>query len=167
MLNRILRFMLATGIVLSVLSALPVQSAMAGGGGVNRYVSTTGANSGDCTNSAAPCLTIAYAIAQSGLASTDQINIAAGTYHEYLTIDRSVNLIGVQENLTIIDGGVAAAGMATTALGAIAVFAAGGWLAIGVACTEDPDCPRTEECREIPAPPGGYPYRQCMPRQGP
>jgi hypothetical protein len=63
--------------------------------------------------------------------------------------------------------GVAAAGMATTALGAIAVFAAGGWLAIGVACTEDPDCPRTEECREIPAQPGGYPYRQCMPRQGP
>ena len=62
---------------------------------------------------------------------------------------------------------VAFAGMATTALGAAAVFAAGGWLAIGVACTEDPDCPRNEECREIPAPPGGYPYRQCMPRQGP
>ena len=64
-------------------------------------------------------------------------------------------------------GGVATAGMATTALGAIAAFAAGGWLAVGVACTEDPDCPRNEECREIPAPPGGYPYRQCMPRQGP
>jgi hypothetical protein len=64
-------------------------------------------------------------------------------------------------------GGMASAGLATTALGAIAVFAAGGWLAIGVACTEDPDCPRTEECREIPAPPGGYPYRQCMLRQGP
>jgi hypothetical protein len=62
-------------------------------------------------------------------------------------------------------GDAAKAGMATTALGAIAVFAAGGWLAIGVACTEDPDCPHTEECREIPAPPGGYPYRQCMPRQ--
>jgi len=61
----------------------------------------------------------------------------------------------------------ALAGMATTALGAVAAFAAGGWLAIGVACTEDPDCPRNEECREIPAPPGGYPYRQCMPRQGP
>jgi hypothetical protein len=64
-------------------------------------------------------------------------------------------------------GGVAVAGMATTALGAIAVFAAGGWLAIGVACTEDPDCPRTEECREIPSPPGGVSYRQCMLRQGP
>ena len=63
--------------------------------------------------------------------------------------------------------GMAAAGMVTTVVGAVAVFAAGGWLAAGVACTEDPDCPRTEECREIPAPPGGYPYRQCMPRQGP
>jgi hypothetical protein len=62
---------------------------------------------------------------------------------------------------------LATAGMVTTALGAVAVFAAGGWLAIGVACEEDPDCPRNEECREIPAPPGGYPYRQCMPRQGP
>jgi hypothetical protein len=59
------------------------------------------------------------------------------------------------------------AGMATTLLGAAAAIAAGGWLAAGVACTEDPDCPRTEECREIPAPPGGVPYRQCMPRQGP
>lgn len=55
-------------------------------------------------------------------------------------------VVGDREN----HGGVAAAGMATTALGAIAAFAAGGWLAIGVACTEDPDCPRTEECREIP-----------------
>jgi hypothetical protein len=64
-------------------------------------------------------------------------------------------------------GNVAPAGMLTTAIGAAAVFAAGGWLAISVACTEDPDCPRTEECREIPTAPGGYPYRQCMPRQGP
>jgi hypothetical protein len=63
--------------------------------------------------------------------------------------------------------GVATAGMLTAALGAAAAFAAGGWLAIGVACTEDPDCPRTEECREISAPPGGVPFRQCMRRQGP
>jgi hypothetical protein len=63
--------------------------------------------------------------------------------------------------------GAQVVGLATAALGAVAVLAAGGWLAIGVACTEDPDCPRTEECREIPAPPGGVPYRQCMPRQGP
>ncbi len=64
-------------------------------------------------------------------------------------------------------GNLAQAGMLTTAIGAAAVFAAGGWLAVSVACTEDPDCPRNEECREVPTAPGGYPYRQCMPRQGP
>jgi hypothetical protein len=64
-------------------------------------------------------------------------------------------------------GTMATAGMLTTAIGAVAVFAAGGWLAGSVACSDDPDCPRTEECREIPTAPGGYPYRQCMPRQGP
>lgn len=62
---------------------------------------------------------------------------------------------------------VATTGMITTLVGAAAVVAAGGWLAAGVACSEDPDCPRTEECREIPTRPGGVPYRQCMPRQGP
>lgn len=62
---------------------------------------------------------------------------------------------------------MAAAGMVTTIIGAVAVCAAGGWLAAGVACTEDPDCPRSEECREIPTSPGGVPYRQCMPRPKP
>jgi len=62
---------------------------------------------------------------------------------------------------------MATAGMVTTALGAAAVLAAGGWLAVGVACTDDSDCSRAEECREIPTQPGGYPYRQCMQRQGP
>lgn len=61
----------------------------------------------------------------------------------------------------------ATAGMLSCALGAVAVFAAGGWLALGVSCTDDADCPRSEECREIPTQPGGYPYSQCMPRQGP
>jgi len=62
---------------------------------------------------------------------------------------------------------VAVTGLVTTALGAAAVFAAGGWLAFGVACVDDADCPRTEECREIPTRPGGVPYYQCMPKQGP
>jgi hypothetical protein len=62
---------------------------------------------------------------------------------------------------------LATAGVATTALGAAVVLAAGGWLAASVACSDDIDCPRNEECREIPAQPGGYPYKQCMPRQGP
>jgi hypothetical protein len=62
---------------------------------------------------------------------------------------------------------LAVTGMVTAAVGAVAVGVAGGWLATGVACTEDPDCPRTQECREIPAPPGGVPYRQCMNRLRP
>jgi len=106
MLNRIFRFLLTAGILFSML-VLSVQSAKASG--TNRYVATTGVNSGPCTNSAAPCKTIAYAIAQSGMASADLIHIAAGIYYEYLTIDRPVSLIGVQENLTIIDGGTPAA----------------------------------------------------------
>ena len=66
---------------------------------------------------------------------------------------------GDQDNLALT-------GVAATAIGAAAVLAAGGWLAAGVACTDDIDCPRNEECREIPAQPGGVPYRQCMKRQG-
>jgi len=62
---------------------------------------------------------------------------------------------------------MATAGLITSLAGTALVIAAGGWLAVGVACQEDPDCPRNEECREIPAAPGGYPYRQCMPRTGP
>ena len=107
MFNRTLRFLLAAGILFGMLSALPVSVARAFG--ADRYVSTTGKDSTNCTISAAPCKTIAYAIAQSGIASADQIHIAAGTYHEYLTIDRPVSLIGVHENLTIIDGGLGAA----------------------------------------------------------
>jgi parallel beta-helix repeat protein len=107
MFKRRLRFLLTAGILVGMLSAGPVPAARAFG--ADRYVSSTGANSTDCTNPAAPCKTIAYAIAQSGLASADQIHIAAGTYHENLTLDRPVSLTGVQENLTLIDGGTGAA----------------------------------------------------------
>jgi hypothetical protein len=55
-------------------------------------------------------------------------------------------------------------GIVTTALGAGAVVAAGGWLASSIACGSDADCPTGEQCREVPAPPGGIPYKQCMRR---
>jgi hypothetical protein len=62
------------------------------------------------------------------------------------------------------NSGVATAGLITTAIGVGAVIAAGGWLAASISCEEDPDCPRDEECKEVPAPPGGVPYRQCVRR---
>ena len=55
-------------------------------------------------------------------------------------------------------------GFAALAVGLAAVVAAGGWMAASVACDADPDCPEEETCREVPAPPGGVPYKQCVPR---
>lgn len=55
-------------------------------------------------------------------------------------------------------------GLATTLVGAAAVIAAGGWLAATISCRADPDCPEGEACKEVPAPPGGVPYKQCVKR---
>ena len=55
-------------------------------------------------------------------------------------------------------------GFTSVALGLAAIVAAGGWMALEVACNVDPDCDEEEQCREIPAPPGGIPYKQCVPR---
>jgi hypothetical protein len=62
--------------------------------------------------------------------------------------------------------GTANVGIITTAVGAAAVIGAAGWYAASTACEEDPDCPRGEECKEIPALPGRVPYKQCMRRAG-
>lgn len=56
-------------------------------------------------------------------------------------------------------------GFVATVLGVAAVVSAGGWMATAVACRYDPDCPEGEECREVPAPPGGVPYKQCVRRE--
>jgi drug/metabolite transporter (DMT)-like permease len=63
--------------------------------------------------------------------------------------------------------GTANAGLITAAIGAAAVIGAAGWLAASVSCEEDPDCPRGEECKEVPALPGRVPYKQCIRRPGP
>jgi hypothetical protein len=55
-------------------------------------------------------------------------------------------------------------GFATVAAGLAAIVVAGGWMSVSVACHADPDCDEEEQCREIPAPPGGVPYKQCMSR---
>jgi hypothetical protein len=55
-------------------------------------------------------------------------------------------------------------GFVGVAAGLVAIVVAGGWMAAKVACNVDPDCDENELCREIPAPPGGIPYKQCMAR---
>jgi hypothetical protein len=60
--------------------------------------------------------------------------------------------------------GLVTGGAIGTFLGVGVVIGAGGWLAGSIACDADPDCPEGEECREVPAPPGGVPYKQCVRR---
>jgi hypothetical protein len=59
----------------------------------------------------------------------------------------------------LIDGGFIA-----VVVGLAAVVVAGGWMAASVSCHADPDCADEEQCRDVPAPPGGIPYKQCVPR---
>jgi hypothetical protein len=61
-------------------------------------------------------------------------------------------------------GKLPAIGLATVAVGVATMIASGIWMAAEVTCQTDPDCAEYEECREIPAPPGGVPYKQCVPR---
>jgi hypothetical protein len=60
--------------------------------------------------------------------------------------------------------GLTDAGFTLVVAGIAAVIAAGGWMAGAVACDADPDCDDADQCREVPAPPGGIPYKQCVPR---
>ena len=61
-----------------------------------RYVSTTGSDTGACTNSVAPCLTINYAIGQA--VAGDAIYVASGTYTgtgaQVVDIHKSTTLTG-------------------------------------------------------------------------
>ena len=66
-----------------------------------RYVATTGADTGDCGNSASPCATITYAISQAVAGNT--IEIAAGTYTESgITVDKNLTITGADASSTIV-----------------------------------------------------------------
>lgn len=65
------------------------------------YVATTGVNAGNCQTSGSPCLTVTYALSQAA-ASGDSINVAAGTYTEELTLNKSVVINGAGMASTII-----------------------------------------------------------------
>jgi hypothetical protein len=70
--------------------------------GVNRYVATSGTDDGDCTTAAAPCKSISYTIAQAN--SGDNIRIAAGTYHENLSLTKDLNFYGDGMDTTTLHG---------------------------------------------------------------
>ena len=72
---------------LAWLTTYPVQAA-----GTLRYVSATGADTGACTNPAAPCKTVQYAIDQS--VSGDELRLAGGTYGVASISGKSLTLKG-------------------------------------------------------------------------
>ncbi len=78
-------------------SAVTVGSAPASATPVTRHVATTGADTGDCTNAAAPCLTINYAVTQA--AAGDIVSVAAGHYPEQVVVDRSLVFRGANAGL--------------------------------------------------------------------
>jgi parallel beta-helix repeat protein len=67
----------------------------------NTYVAPGGTDTGSCTSTHAPCLTISYALTRTPAGGT--VNVAAGTYNEQLTITRGVTISGAGATKTIID----------------------------------------------------------------
>jgi hypothetical protein len=65
-----------------------------------RLVAPGGADSGDCTGS--PCLTINYAIGQA--IAGDTVSVAAGTYVENVTLNKSLTMNGAQGALMHVGG---------------------------------------------------------------
>jgi parallel beta-helix repeat protein len=76
--------------------------------GTTRYVSPTGTDTGDCSNSGSPCLTINYAVGQAN--AGDTISVAAGTYTESVSVTEQLSLVGSGASNTIIDVATACAG---------------------------------------------------------
>ena len=65
-------------------------TAAAGASGSTRYVSPTGADTGNCT--ASPCRTITYAVAQAN--AGDTVSVASGTYNESVIVAKRLVLLG-------------------------------------------------------------------------
>lgn len=62
---------------------------------LDRFVATTGVDAGDCTQPAAPCLTVQYAIGQASVA--DAVRLAPGTYAtDLVAIEKPLTLAGAQ-----------------------------------------------------------------------
>ncbi len=91
-------FLLFLALFLALAGAQPAAAA-------TRYVDDTGANAGDCTNQAAPCLTLQYAVTQAS--AGDAVQLAAGTYAAGAVIDKA--------GLTITGAGTGQTQIGTTA----------------------------------------------------
>ncbi|GAB4263123.1 MAG: CSLREA domain-containing protein [Candidatus Promineifilaceae bacterium] len=91
-------------LVLFLALALPwwVLRVMAAPTAVTRYVATTGADSGDCTNAANPCATLTYAVQQTNVGDT--VEVASGWYTETDTINilRDVTIRGAGLDKTTV-----------------------------------------------------------------
>jgi len=70
--------------------AVATLAATAAASATTRYVSASGADTGNCSSS--PCRTIQYAVNQSG--SGDTINVSSGTYAETVSVTKQLTLIG-------------------------------------------------------------------------
>ena len=92
--NTLFALVLALGF--SLVTAVPVAAQ------TDYYVATTGSDSGGGTSSD-PWATIGHAL--SIVPSGDTIHVAAGTYHEYITLTNGVKVLGAGRDFTFIEGG--------------------------------------------------------------
>jgi len=63
-----------------------------------RYVATTGSDDSDCSSSAAPCLTVGYAVGQA--ATGDTVFVAPGAYPEDVVVQKSLTLKGANAGIS-------------------------------------------------------------------
>jgi hypothetical protein len=73
-----------------VSAAIPSVSAA---DGINRYVSPSGSDTGDCSSELAPCQTITYALSKSDELYQDTLLLDVGVYTENLVIDRNIRIV--------------------------------------------------------------------------
>lgn len=92
---RVLALLIVGALLLSLLATPSLLAA-----GTQRYVATTGTNSGPCTTTTVPCLTIEYALTQAE--DGDTIQVASGLYPTNITLNKNVSLVGV--DTSILDG---------------------------------------------------------------
>jgi hypothetical protein len=95
---------LAAGVVALVLvgatlTGYPATAATVSGR--SEYVSTRGTDSGNCPKSS-PCRTINFAISRA--TPGDTINVAKGTYHQTVDVNKAVTILGAGKSLTTLNG---------------------------------------------------------------